>query len=265
MTLFSEHFGNIPKCSEVIRKIQKRETNMDTNKINLLTSLKDYQNHPIFLNVRIKDRGAFTVTFLGTTTEEVEEDFGLTHKETYFHFRIISENERGKGISVPKEDILFLEKTRDKDEDMWSREYQKTMLSIHTEITTFVYPEVSISPDFDEYKRYLINIDPIREKKYLLTEVKTLDDARKWVLRNHPEEYIGMCVKVNNGDFIAGAILQAYGDGNFETCALREEYIKREAKKLGISPDSLVFSWEEVKNAPALKFYEEKESEVIER
>jgi hypothetical protein len=99
--------------------------------------------------------------------------------------------------------------------------YKDVMDSIHIEITTKIYPEVSeIDENTDDYEYRNV---PYIEQKYTPKDIHTIDEAEAWILKNYPEEYISMCAKNNIGDFLIGAIPQAYGE--------EKEWMTREGRE----------------------------------
>lgn len=110
--------------------------------------------------------------------------------------------------------------------------YNEVLNSIHIKITTKIYPEVDIiDNDIDPYEYRSI---PYIEQSYIPNGIHTIDEAEEWILKNHPEEYLSMCAKNNIGDFLIGAIPQAYGEEKeWMTREGREKITKQFAKVNG--------------------------------
>lgn len=66
--------------------------------------------------------------------------------------------------------------------------------------------------------------------------IKSLEDAERWVLENHPAYYIGMSAHQDcpSGDVMFGAVPSAYPEGYRETYENRMKYAQESADRLGV-------------------------------
>ncbi len=78
-----------------------------------------------------------------------------------------------------------------------------------------------------------------------------MDDAVAWILKNHPEEYVGMSAENNVGDFQFSAIIQAHSDDlSWATREGRERITKEYAKKHNLEVGTFDYTkFDEVVNA----------------
>lgn len=118
---------------------------------------------------------------------------------------------------------------------------------------TIVLQEYSYTPRYsvwDELHEFPI-YDPVDGTKQVFTppvsEVSSIDDAERWVIKNHPEFYMGMSAYQTcpSGDFRVLAVPGcSYPEGTYETKDARIEY----AKKYGREELGMVFPEDEMAN-----------------
>ena len=89
--------------------------------------------------------------------------------------------------------------------------------------------------DFEETKDdALCSIIKGTECEEVISKVRTFDDVSRWMLENHPAQYMGYSTSMSNGNFLATAVPCVEYDARFyKTREGRMEYARKEAERLG--------------------------------
>lgn len=140
------------------------------------------------------------------------------------------------------EDNLFVDEVITKDHPEYAKcqALEKQFDDMHAqapyEIRGVVYDVTPTYYDWDK-DRIHPNYECIEEKTWNPKDVHSLEDCEKWILKNHPDYYMGYSAqqKCPSGDFCCGAIPSAYGREYCETYDARRKYAAERAKNLGVS------------------------------
>ncbi len=142
------------------------------------------------------------VAFEGTELVKEDEGFGYYSKHLCVQMRIMEGESKGQGRLVPLHNVYvhnyFYEGKIVED---LKKEYETIVSKITSKINVNVYPEfpnITKPIPFDE----TFQIEPIEKKEYHIPEVHFVDEAEKWMLKNHPEEFVTMSFSNSIGDFL---------------------------------------------------------------
>ncbi len=187
---------------------------------------------PKFIRVHGKDLNGVLVACTGVREETME--LSKCETETYdaAHVRILEGEHKSEGRSIKLRD-LTVDELYDANDEL-NKLYKDVTNSITCEIRTRIYPEAVLSNSLNHYEMYTRRLDEIGEHVYKPEDAHSLEDAQVWLMKNHPQEWIGHSVSVSNGDLSFGAIPQAYDESNdkirWNTREGREEIIREQAK-----------------------------------
>lgn len=104
-------------------------------------------------------------------------------------------------------------------------------------VTGRVFADEPDDPD-SRWPRYSIT----EEKAWKPEDVHSLEDAEKWILKNHPDYYMGYGVhqECPSGAFCASAVpCGEYPAGMYENAANRRKYAEMRAEQLGVEIGSV--------------------------
>ena len=229
---------NIP--DEVYKKLNLKKPDIKTviplNEFKAKEFLsKGTMNSPAFCRVTYLKENIKNILMACSGIEDIdtEEDF-VCRTVTYAHFRYIDGEKQGYGVTAPLSDIVVTECVM--DTKRLQAVYDRVMSRIHCTITTCIYPDEKQPTDLTPYELYCLDFEPIETHTYEPEGVRTLEEAERWLLLNHPSEYIGHSIQNNVGDFSFGCVPQAYAeDGeDFMSREGRERIIRRIAENRGM-------------------------------
>lgn len=182
---------------------------------------------PVFLYVM--NTNSFPDTLCactGVRKQTIEINKHYTETSDVAELRVLEGDFRGQGRIRKLEEIAVkVIPTTDKLMDI----YKSVLDSIEIVIEAYRYPEINVPDDMYHMDVYKIKIPHEKESVYYPKNVHTLDETIQWMLKNHPEEYIGMYVESNVGDMMLSAIPQAYdnsGKNLWATYKGREQLIR---------------------------------------
>lgn len=117
----------------------------------------------------------------------------------------------------------------------WEKEFDAMHERADYDITGTLY---SVEPTYYDWDKehHFPNFAEIDKKIWEHIPVKSIDDAKRWVLENYPDYYMGMSASQNcpSGNFIMGAVpCIEYGENMYKTYADRRNWAEQEAARLG--------------------------------
>ena len=117
----------------------------------------------------------------------------------------------------------------------WEKEFDAMHERADYDITGTLY---SVEPTYYDWDKehHFPNFAEIDKKIWEHIPVKSIDDAKRWVLENYPDYYMGMSASQNcpSGNFMMGAVpCIEYGENMYKTYADRRNWAEQEAARLG--------------------------------
>lgn len=170
---------------------------------------------PKFIKVHGMDLDGVLVACTGVRKETMEISKWETETYDAAHVRILEGNHKSEGRSIRLRD-LTVDELYDASDEL-TKLYRDVTNSITCEIHTRIYPEAVLSNSLSHYEMYTRSLDEIGERMYVPEGVHSIEDAEVWLIKNHPEEWIGHSVVVSNGDLLFSAIPQTYDDDSDKT------------------------------------------------
>ena len=209
-------------------------------------------------------------------TVNVEDDYGHgTHKEDRVSMMVLDDNSfntkepdkvrpliQGSGYSCDPDDVKvneILERTPELD-----AKYEAAVGAREYEITGRIYPEVDLK-GLDHHNAYIedVKVQPF-ETSYTVKGLRSLEDAEKWLLENHPAEFLGSNLSSNRGDFMCNCVPSAMVDGDWSSRKNQEATIREYAKnRFGMECGEFDFSKGDIKEPIRIdcKLYDTKYSD----
>ena len=88
------------------------------------------------------------------------------------------------------------------------------------------YSEEARYASWDSEKKYPM-YDEIEKQEWEI-EAKSMDEAEKWLAKNHPDMFMGANISCENGDFAAYSVPCGFwGEGNYETQSARTAWVRK--------------------------------------
>ncbi len=228
MNIKTEIYSALNLTKNEVEEEKKVEEIITGEKADILrTATKE---KPVFLYVMNTNYFPDTLcACTGVRKQTIEINKHYTETSDVAELRVLEGDFKGQGKIRKLEEIAVkVIPTTDKLMDM----YKNTLDMIKISIATFRYPEIHIPEGLSSLDIYKLRIPYEKENIYYPKDVYTIDDAIQWVLKNHPEEYIGMEVESNVGDILFSAIPQAYdnsGKNLWATYKGREQLVREMA------------------------------------
>lgn len=146
---------------------------------------------------------------------------GVNHNKLEYHSPI----KRTAGFSGHADNFVVTEMLERTPELM--KQYEEAINDIKVTVT---YRDYGYKPDTYGHYHEIEGTE--------VTEVAegahSLEDGERWLLRNHPGQFMGSNISTSSGDFSCGAVpCGCYETGYYETRANREKYARESAERLG--------------------------------
>lgn len=210
---------------------EKEISKQNYQEFDIFSKLKEASmENPVFVKITGRDLIGILVACEGVKDMIFEVSKYESYTAPEAHFRILEGEHKAEGRCMEFDHIISL-KYLDATKEL-QKLYKDTMDTIKCEIHVKAYPDIEIPDNISHLDLYSKKIEPLYEETYKPEGVRTLEEADKWILKNHPEEYISMCASNNIGDFTWGAIPQAYDEGGLLWADRRgrEEIIRKFAE-----------------------------------